>query len=167
MSRRYRRYNRYKKSRNYRSGPSLGEIMGLFLIASILFRQYWYIFLAVAVIAGIIFFVIRSRKSNSEPDSPESQQQAPTQCPESPLSEDTSRQTYSSKDSIMTDCERSFFDALTKILGSAYIIQPQINLASVINKDVHSRYQNELFRNIDFGIFDKNYLLKLLIEINV
>lgn len=27
-------------------------------------------------------------------------------------------------------------------------------------------YHNELFRNIDFGIFDKSYNLKLLIEIN-
>jgi len=28
------------------------------------------------------------------------------------------------------------------------------------------RYQNELYRNIDFGIFDKDYNILLLIEIN-
>ena len=48
----------------------------------------------------------------------------------------------------------------------SYILQPQINLASIINKESNSRYQNELFRNIDFGIFDKNYKLIVLIEIN-
>ncbi|MBE6916660.1 MAG: DUF2726 domain-containing protein [Ruminococcaceae bacterium] len=38
--------------------------------------------------------------------------------------------------------------------------------ASIIDKESQSKYRNELFRNIDFGIFDSNYSLKLLIEIN-
>ncbi len=46
---------------------------------------------------------------------------------------------------------------------------PQVNLASIIKKekDFPTQYQNELYRNIDFGIFDKDTMeVKLLIEIN-
>ena len=73
---------------------------------------------------------------------------------------------YASKSSIMSDCEKAFFEAFQEIVGDNYIVQPQINLASVVRKETASRYQNELFRNIDFGIFDKSYNLLLLIEIN-
>ena len=73
---------------------------------------------------------------------------------------------YSSKESLMTDCEKEFFRVFRKVLPNEYILQPQINLASIINKESFSQYQNELFRNIDFGVFDQNYTLKLLIEIN-
>ncbi len=78
----------------------------------------------------------------------------------------TSDASYSSKESLMTDCEKKFFLAFRSVLPDEYIIQPQINLASIIHKESFSQYQNELFRNIDFGIFDQNYTLKLLIEIN-
>ena len=66
----------------------------------------------------------------------------------------------------MTECEKSFFEVIKEIVEPQYTIQPQINLASVIDKEQHTKYRNELFRNIDFGIFDKNYSLVLLIEIN-
>ncbi len=46
-------------------------------------------------------------------------------------------------------------------------IVPQVNLASVIDKVSDSRFHNELFRNIDFGIFNADYSkLLLLIELN-
>jgi len=42
-----------------------------------------------------------------------------------------------------------------------------LNLNSVIDKISNTKYRNELFRNIDFAIFDKDYsTLLLLIEIN-
>lgn len=78
----------------------------------------------------------------------------------------SSNASYSSKESLMTDCEKNFFYVFRNVLPDEYIIQPQINLASIINKESFSQYQTELFRNIDFGIFDQNYTLKLLIEIN-
>ncbi|WP_242828597.1 DUF2726 domain-containing protein [Enterocloster clostridioformis] len=43
---------------------------------------------------------------------------------------------------------------------------PQVNLATIIQKTGEFKYQNELYRNIDFGIFDKNYNILLLIELN-
>lgn len=79
--------------------------------------------------------------------------------------------TYNEK-IIMTDCEKEFYNTLLK-LGDNYKIVPQVNLASIISKDTVSIcedadiYHNELFRNIDFGIFNKDYSdLLLLIELN-
>ena len=46
-------------------------------------------------------------------------------------------------------------------------IVPQVNLASIINKVSDSKFNTELFRNIDFGIFTADYSkVLLLIELN-
>ena len=46
-------------------------------------------------------------------------------------------------------------------------IVPQVNLASIITKVSNSKFNTELFRNIDFGIFNADYSkLLLLIELN-
>lgn len=73
------------------------------------------------------------------------------------------------KKSIMSDCEKYFYDVLTQNFSQKYLVLPQVNLATIINKtkDFPTQYQNELNRNIDFGIFDKITLTPLLlIEIN-
>lgn len=73
---------------------------------------------------------------------------------------------YSSKQ-LMTETEKCFFSALTEIVGPDFIIQPQISLASIIKKESRKRYQNELYRNVDFGIIKRDtYELLLLIELN-
>lgn len=75
---------------------------------------------------------------------------------------------YKSK-RIMSDCEKYFYDILTENFSKNYIILPQINLASIIDKekDFNKQYQNELYRNIDFGLIEKDsQQVKLLIEIN-
>ncbi len=70
--------------------------------------------------------------------------------------------------SLMTDYERYFYNIFKELEDELDIkIHPQINLASIINKKTNNYYVSELFRNIDFAIFDKNYeKLLLLIEIN-
>lgn len=50
----------------------------------------------------------------------------------------------------MTETEKNFFVAIKNSVGTNYTVHPQINLATVIE------YQNELYRNVDFGVFD-NY----------
>lgn len=70
------------------------------------------------------------------------------------------------KKSFMTNCEKEFYNKL-KDLNNDYLVIPQVNLATIINKKSKSLYQNELFKNIDFGIFDKNTMeILLLIELN-
>jgi len=65
----------------------------------------------------------------------------------------------------MTASEYNFYLKL-KEREKDYIIHPQLNLASIVMKKSTERYASELFRNIDFSIFDKNYNLKILIELN-
>jgi len=65
---------------------------------------------------------------------------------------------------FLTPTEKKFYNTLKEI-NNEYIVFPQINLASIIDK-TNSRYRNELFRNIDFGIFNTNFELLLLIELN-
>lgn len=69
---------------------------------------------------------------------------------------------------IMSETEKEYYEIFKK-LGKEYIVEPQINLCSVIEKNSINKkdiYRNELFRNVDFGIFDKDHNLLLLIEVN-
>ena len=67
---------------------------------------------------------------------------------------------------LLTQTEIKFFDALKIATNENYILLPQINLASIIERVDEHKYQNELYRNIDFAIFDKFYNPIVLIEIN-
>lgn len=70
------------------------------------------------------------------------------------------------KKKLLTNCELEYKKAIDKYLPAKYKLLPQICLASVVEKLDENKYANELFRIIDFGVFDCNYNLKLLIEIN-
>ena len=72
---------------------------------------------------------------------------------------------YYLKDSLLTSCEMQYFKILDAYFGKDYRVLPQINLASVIEKGGQG-FRTELFRNVDFGIFDYNFRPILLIEIN-
>ena len=76
---------------------------------------------------------------------------------------------YTKKESILTECEKYFYDILIKNYKDKYTIIPQVSLSAIIKKEkkFENEYQNELNRIIDFGIFDKTNLRPLLlIEIN-
>ena len=73
---------------------------------------------------------------------------------------------YELKKSLMTDCEKNFYEALKNAVPEGYVVQPQINLQSIINRIDNPRFVNELFRNIDFGVFDSDYKPIFLVEIN-
>ncbi len=72
---------------------------------------------------------------------------------------------YIKKDKLVSDCEMAYYKIMLKYFGDNYIILPQVNLASVIDKKGEN-FRTELFRNVDFGFFDKNYAPILLVEIN-
>lgn len=72
---------------------------------------------------------------------------------------------YSKKPSLLTPLEKEYYSEFCQIFAGKYIVFPQINLASVVNKDTQG-FRNELFRNIDFGVFTAELDLVLLIEIN-
>ena len=75
-------------------------------------------------------------------------------------------ETIYARKKLMTDYEYKFYNIL-KELEDNYTIVPQLNLAAVVKKINNNRYYSELFRNIDFAIFTKDYQeLLLLIELN-
>lgn len=73
---------------------------------------------------------------------------------------------YELKPSLITRTERAYFTAIGQSLPADYFVQPQVNLASIITKNGNHRYQSELYRNIDFCVFDVSYKPIVLIEIN-
>ena len=79
----------------------------------------------------------------------------------------TSKPIYSKK-RFMTSSERNFYDKI-KCLESEYSLKiiPQINLATIVKKEANTNYYTDLFRNIDFAIFDREMRdVLLLIELN-
>lgn len=72
------------------------------------------------------------------------------------------------KKKFMSDYERYFYNIFLELESEFNIrIQPQVNLATVVEKVGNYRYNAELFRNIDFGIFSNDYnTLILLVEID-
>lgn len=73
---------------------------------------------------------------------------------------------YSLKSSLITPKEKEYLTAIKRSLPAGYFVQPQINLASIINKNDDQSFHNELFRNVDACIFDMTYRPIVLIEIN-
>ena len=70
------------------------------------------------------------------------------------------------KKKLVSKTEIAFGKAIKKALPEGYRLQPQICLASILRKKGDSKFANELFRIIDFGIFDKEFNILFLIEIN-
>lgn len=73
---------------------------------------------------------------------------------------------YNPKTRLISLSEQKYYDAIVKSLPEKHFVFPQVNLASFIEKTDGSRYQNELFRNVDFLVTDDGYRPVLIIEIN-
>lgn len=73
---------------------------------------------------------------------------------------------YKSK-SGMSGAEQGFYKKLVTIFSEQYNVQFQVPLSSVIKKESSERFQNELYRTIDFALFDKDtFEPVILIELN-
>ena len=83
------------------------------------------------------------------------------------INEDVSAVNYIPKQ-FLTNNEYDFLTKFIDLEDELHInIVPQVNLASIIQKVSNSRFNTELFRNIDFGIFSADYSKALLlIELN-
>lgn len=77
--------------------------------------------------------------------------------------EQQSRNLYNKKTHYLSNIEYRFYKFLKRNF-KRYLIFPQINLAALIDKK--GTYRNELFRNIDFGIFTHDLQVLCLIELN-
>lgn len=73
---------------------------------------------------------------------------------------------YALRNRLVSANEQGYYTAIQAALPPEYHVYPQINLAAVIERTDHSRFCNELFRNVDFLITDGNFAPKIAVEIN-
>ena len=73
---------------------------------------------------------------------------------------------YEAKPSLVTKTETAYLNCIKSFLPDTCLIQAQANLASFIRRTDGAKYQNDLFRNVDFIITDLSYRPLLVIEIN-
>ena len=73
---------------------------------------------------------------------------------------------YEAKPSLLTKSEQDFFSCIQKSVPTGYIVFPQANLATFIQRTDAFRYQNELYRNVDFLVTDAAYKPLFAVEIN-
>ena len=110
--------------------------------------------LIIVILMIVVFFAIISRFGNSTSNN-------------TVVNEDISTVNYVPK-RFLSNNEYNFLTKFIDLENELHVhIVPQVNLASVITKISDSRFNTELFRNIDFGIFNADYSkLLLLIELN-
>jgi hypothetical protein len=73
---------------------------------------------------------------------------------------------YKIKEQYLTPTEVKFGNALKKIVTPMYLIYPQVPLSQIVEKISGSKYRNELYRVVDFCIFNAKYKPLVVIEIN-
>lgn len=73
---------------------------------------------------------------------------------------------YSLKPRFLSPNEQKYFVILKNLLKDRYYVFPQVPLSQLVEKHSKSNFKNELFRVIDFCVFDKDYYPLLCIEIN-
>ncbi len=76
------------------------------------------------------------------------------------------QKTYKLKHSLLTEYEQILYETINDKLDKKYIILPQINLQTIIETNTNHR-NNELYRNLDFCIFERGTFKPILaIELN-
>lgn len=110
--------------------------------------------LIIVILMIVVFFAIISRFGSSTSNN-------------TVVNDDISTVNYVPK-RFLSNNEYNFLTKFIDLENELHVhIVPQVNLASVITKISDSRFNTELFRNIDFGIFNADYSkLLLLIELN-
>lgn len=73
---------------------------------------------------------------------------------------------YELKPSMVTKTEKEYLNCIKAVLPENCLVQAQANLASFIVRTDGAKFQNELYRNVDFIITDLLYKPLLVIEIN-
>lgn len=73
---------------------------------------------------------------------------------------------YKLKTNLLNEWEMRFFNIVRKSLKTKYVIEPQVNLQTIIETNTNTR-NDELYRNLDFVIYyAQKYIPFLAIELN-
>lgn len=124
------------------------------------------------LIAGIILFIVFANQNTKPKNQPKNTnipynyptQNIPTVKP-TPKPEPIKKQLYVKK-KLLTRTEIAFGQVIKKAIPEGYFLRSQICLASILTKTEETKYVNELFRIVDFAVFDNEYNPILVIEIN-
>lgn len=73
---------------------------------------------------------------------------------------------YEAKKALISKSEQAFYNAIKACIPNDFLVFPQVNLASFIDRTDGARFHNELFRNVDFIITNSEYKPQFIIEIN-
>ncbi len=73
---------------------------------------------------------------------------------------------YEAKETLISKNEQIYYGVIKCSVPLGYLVFPQINLATFIERTDDAVFHNELFRNVDFLITDAEYKPKIVIEIN-
>ena len=120
------------------------------------------IFLTIEITLEIVFIIEQRRKKEEKEEKAERLKINTEHIKESELSEE---KIYFKK-RIITNIERIYYNKIKNIIPSNYILQVQIPLCSIVNKKRNYTYRNQLFRVLDYGIFDKEGNVIVIIELN-
>ena len=68
---------------------------------------------------------------------------------------------------LMNKNETKIYEMLKSIFNNSYFhVFPQVGLRSIIDTPQTNKTSEELYRYVDFGVFDENYMPMLIIELN-
>lgn len=73
---------------------------------------------------------------------------------------------YLIRSTYLTVCEQEYFNAFLSILPNDYKIFPQVPLSQIVVCEDSRLHHTELFRILDFCVFDKEFKPVFCIEIN-
>ncbi len=72
---------------------------------------------------------------------------------------------YVPKNVILSETEKKFFDGIKSAVGLRYVVKPRVEMADVLKRGDGTKCQEEQLGVMDFGVFDLQYRLKVLIEV--
>lgn len=72
---------------------------------------------------------------------------------------------YVSKNVILSETEKHFLDGIKSAVGLRYIVKPRVALADVLKRGDGTKCRDEQLGEMDFGVFDLQLRLKVLVEV--
>ena len=72
---------------------------------------------------------------------------------------------YVSKNMILSETEKRFYDGIRNAVGLRYVVKPRVSMADVLKRGDGSKCKNEQLGEMDFGVFDLQLRLKVFVEI--
>ena len=75
------------------------------------------------------------------------------------------RSGYRPKNMVFSETEKRFYDGIRAAVGLGYIVKPRVQIAKVLKRGDGTKCNDEDLGEMDFGVFDLQNRLKVLIEV--